>query len=54
MPVADMMINKALGHKAISFPYGDLGYNQIFMAKKDTSKAAFRCPSFFGLLSGLS
>jgi hypothetical protein len=28
---------------------GNAGYNQIFMAKKDISKTAFRCPSHVGL-----
>jgi hypothetical protein len=33
----------------ISFLDGNAGYNQIFMAKEDVSKTAFRCPGFIGL-----
>jgi hypothetical protein len=49
MPIADMLINDASGHKVISFLDGNVGYNQIFMAKEDISKTAFRCPGFLGL-----
>ena len=49
MPIADMLINDASGHKVISFLDGNAGYNQIFMAEEDTSKTAFRCPGFVGL-----
>jgi hypothetical protein len=49
MPIADMLINKASGHRVISFLDGNAGYNQIFMAKEDMSKTIFRCPSFIGL-----
>jgi hypothetical protein len=49
MPIADMLINNASGHRVISFLDGNAGYNQIFIAKEDTSKTAFRCPSFIGL-----
>ena len=49
MPIADMLINKASGHRVISFHDGNAGYNQIFMAEEDTSKTAFRCPGFVGL-----
>ena len=44
-----MLINEASGHRVISFPDGNAGYNQIFMAEEDTSKTAFRCPGFVGL-----
>ena len=44
-----MLINEASGHRVISFLDGNAGYNQIFMAEEDTSKTAFRCPSFVGL-----
>jgi hypothetical protein len=50
MPVADDLINKASGHKMISFLDGNAGYNQVFMADEDISKTAFRCPGFVGLL----
>jgi hypothetical protein len=49
MPIADMLINNASGHRVISFLDGNAGYNQIFMAKEDMSKMGFRCPSFIGL-----
>jgi hypothetical protein len=49
MPIADMLINNASGHQVISFSDGNTGYNQIFMAKEDMSKMAFRCPGFIGL-----
>jgi hypothetical protein len=49
MPVADMLVNDSSGHKVFSFLDGKAGYNQIFIAKKDMCKMAFRCPSFVGL-----
>jgi hypothetical protein len=49
MPIADMLINDASGHRVISFLDGNIGYNQIFMAKEDMSKTAFICPGFVGL-----
>ena len=49
MPKANMLINKASGHRVISFLDGNAGYNQIFMAEEDTSKMAFLCPGFVGL-----
>ena len=49
MPIADMLINKASGHRVISFLDGNASYNQIFMAEEDISKTAFRCLGFVGL-----
>src|SRR4029079_4048353 len=49
MPIADMLINEAFGHRVISFLDGNAGYNQVFMAEEDTSKTAFRCPGFIAL-----
>jgi hypothetical protein len=49
MPIDDMLINDALGHKVLSFLDANAGYNQIFMAEEDMYKMAFRCPSFVGL-----
>jgi hypothetical protein len=49
MPIADMLISNASGHRVISFLDGNVGYNQIFMAKENISKMAFRCPSFIRL-----
>jgi hypothetical protein len=50
MPVGDLLIDSASGNKVISFLDDNMGYNQIFMAKEDVSKTAFRCPGFIGLI----
>jgi hypothetical protein len=44
MPIADLLVDAATGHRIISFMDGNAGYNQIFMAEEDISKTAFRCP----------
>jgi hypothetical protein len=49
MPIVDMFINDAFGHRVISFLDGNAGYNQIFMAEDDMPKTAFRCLDFIGL-----
>jgi hypothetical protein len=49
MPITDMLINDASGHKVLSFLDGNAGYNQIFIAKEDMYKTTFRCPGFVGL-----
>jgi hypothetical protein len=49
MTIADILINHASSNKIIGFLDGNAGYNQIFMAKEDISKTAFRCPGFVGL-----
>jgi hypothetical protein len=49
MPIADMLIKNASGHRVISFLDGNAGYNQIFMDEEDMSKMAFRCPGFISL-----
>jgi len=49
MPIANMLINDASGHRVISFLDGNAGYNQIFMVEEDMSKMAFICPGFVGL-----
>jgi hypothetical protein len=49
MPIADMLINNASGHRVIRFLDGNVGYNQIFMAEENMSKMAFCCPDFIGL-----
>jgi hypothetical protein len=49
MPVADLLVDDAAGHKVISFMDGNAGYNQIFIAIEDISKIAFRCPGHIGL-----
>jgi hypothetical protein len=50
MPVADILINNALGNKMISFLDGNTGYNQIFMAKEDIHKIVFWCSGFVGVI----
>jgi hypothetical protein len=49
MPVAETLINVAVGNKILSFMDGNAGYNQIFMAPKDIHKTAFRVPGVVGL-----
>ena len=49
MHIVDKLINETSGHRVISFVDGNACYNQIFMAKEDTSKTAFRCLGFVGL-----
>ena len=49
MPIADMLVDAAVGHKVISFMDGNVGYNQFFMAKEDIAKTAFRCTGAIGL-----
>jgi hypothetical protein len=49
MPIADMLVDAAAGHKVISFMDGNAGYNQIFMVEEDIAKTAFRCPGAIGL-----
>jgi hypothetical protein len=49
MPVADLLVDVAAGHKVISFMDGNAGYNQIFMAVEDVAKTAFICPGHIGL-----
>jgi hypothetical protein len=47
MPVADLLVDAAAGHKVISFMDGNAGYDQFFMAIEDISKTAFRCIGLF-------
>jgi hypothetical protein len=54
MPIANMLINDASGHKVLSFLDGNAGYNHFFMAEEDMYKMVFRCPGFVAYLSGLS
>jgi hypothetical protein len=49
MPVAEMLINAAAGHKILSFIDGNAGYNQMFMAPEDINKTAFKVPGAVGL-----
>jgi hypothetical protein len=50
MPIANLFIDSASGNMVISILDSSVGYNQIFMAKEDVSKTAFRCPGFIGIL----
>jgi hypothetical protein len=45
MPIADLLIDRASGNKVISFLDGNMGYNQIFVAKEDVNKTTFRYSS---------
>jgi hypothetical protein len=49
MPVAEMLINAAAGHKMLSFMDDNAGYNKIFMAPEDIHKTAFRVLGAVGL-----
>jgi hypothetical protein len=49
MPIADLLVDSASGNKVISFLDGNVGYNQIFMAKEDVSKTVFHCLGFVSL-----
>jgi len=49
MPVVDLLVVAAAGHRIISFMDGNAGYNQIFMVEEDIPKTAFRCPGHVGL-----
>jgi hypothetical protein len=49
MPIAILLVDSASGYKVISFLDGNAGYNQIFMAKEDVTKTAFRCLGFIDL-----
>ena len=53
MPIADMLVDAAAGHKVISFMDGNAGYNQIFMAEEDIAKTSFRCPDAIGLFESV-
>lgn len=48
IPIADMLVDAASGHEMLSCMDGHTGYNQIFIAKEDVSKNAFRCPGAIG------
>jgi hypothetical protein len=45
----DLLVESTLGNKVISFLDGNVGYNQIFMAKEDVSKTAFHYLGFVDL-----
>jgi hypothetical protein len=49
MPVPEMLMNTAAGHKILNFMDGNAGYNHIFMALEDIHKTTFRVPRAVGL-----
>lgn len=49
MPVAEVLIDRLVGFKYKTFMDGNAGYNQIYIAKEDISKTAFRCPGALGI-----
>ena len=51
--VADILIDAATRNELLSFMDSFLGYNQIFIAKEDISKTAFRCPGAIGTFEWL-
>jgi hypothetical protein len=48
MLVANLLVDGASGYKVLSFMDGHSGYNQIFIAKSEVHKTAFRCPGSIG------
>ena len=42
MPIADMLVNAASGHKMMNYMDGNARYNQILMAVEDISKTTVR------------
>jgi hypothetical protein len=54
MPITDTLINNASGNRIINFLDGNVGYNQIFMAKEDVSKRPLYVQASLVYLSGLS
>nr|KYP68997.1 Transposon Ty3-I Gag-Pol polyprotein [Cajanus cajan] len=48
MPIAETMIDAVAGNEILSLLDGYSGYNQIYIAKNDVSKTAFRCPGALG------
>jgi hypothetical protein len=53
MPVANMLVDAAVGHKVISFMDGNAGYNQIFMAEEDIHKLRSRVLVLWDYMNGL-
>ena len=54
MPIADILINEASGHRVISFLDGNACYSQIFMPKKIRLKRPLDVLPLLVCLSGLS
>ncbi|XP_051140024.1 uncharacterized protein LOC127257633 [Andrographis paniculata] len=49
MPISDMLVDCTVGYEIFSFMDGYSGYNQIYLAKEDAHKIAFRCPGAIGI-----
>nr|KYP76636.1 Retrovirus-related Pol polyprotein from transposon gypsy [Cajanus cajan] len=48
MPIAETIIDAVTGNEFLSLLDGYFGYNQIYIAKNDVSKTAFRSPGSLG------
>ncbi|XP_059668842.1 uncharacterized protein LOC132313924 [Cornus florida] len=48
MPVADQLVDSAAKNEILSFMDGHSRNNQIYIAKEDIAKTAFRCPGSIG------
>jgi hypothetical protein len=48
MLVVDLLVDGESGYKVLSFMDGHSGYDQIFIAKSNVYKTAFRCPGSIG------
>ncbi|CAL2228520.1 unnamed protein product [Prunus armeniaca] len=46
--MADLLVDGAAKHEILSFMDGHSGYNQIFIAKEDVHKTAFKCTGSIG------
>lgn len=53
MPMADVLVDSAFENESMSLMDSHLGYNQIFIAKEDVHKTAFRCPGAIGTFEWL-
>ncbi|XP_056159547.1 uncharacterized protein LOC130135144 [Syzygium oleosum] len=51
--MADMLVDSTSGNEIMSLMDGHSGYNQIFIAKEDVHKTAFRCPGAIGTFEWL-
>ena len=49
MPVAEMLVDSAVGYEYLSMLDGYSGYNKIFIAEEDVPKTEFRCPGALGI-----
>ncbi|CAL9021020.1 unnamed protein product [Prunus brigantina] len=48
MPMADMLVDGAAHNQMLSFMDGNVGYNQIMVAKEDIHKTTFTCRGHIG------